>query len=80
MALQSDAKQLPPALFTVGTEDPLLDDSIFMSTKWQISGAKGPLKIYPGAPHGFTLFDPNQFEASAQWREDVRVFLDEHLG
>lgn len=48
--------QLPPALFTCGTEDCLLDDSVMMATKWQMSGGEGILKIFPGAPHGFILF------------------------
>ncbi len=38
----------PPALFTCGTLDPLLDDSVFMATKWGMSGAESVLKIYPG--------------------------------
>lgn len=39
---------LPPALFTCGTLDPLLDDSILMSAKWTMSGAESILKVYPG--------------------------------
>lgn len=39
---------LVPALFTCGTLDPLLDDSVLMSTKWMIgSGGDAILKIYP---------------------------------
>jgi len=40
--------KLPPTLFTCGTLDCLLDDSVFMSTKWGMSGAESVLKIYPG--------------------------------
>jgi acetyl esterase/lipase len=47
---------LPPALFLCGTEDPLLDDSILMSSKWSITGGEAIVKIYPGATHGFTAF------------------------
>lgn len=79
IAQRGAEKRLPAALFTVGTEDPLLDDSIVMSSKWQMSGAEGPLKVYSGAPHGFNLFDPKSFEQSAQWREDVKTFLNDHL-
>ncbi|KAK6601304.1 esterase/lipase/thioesterase [Botrytis cinerea] len=28
--------RLPSALFTCGTEDPLLDDSVTMATKWMM--------------------------------------------
>ncbi|KAJ5937551.1 Alpha/beta hydrolase fold-3 [Penicillium verhagenii] len=47
---------LPPALFLCGTYDPLLDDTIIMSTKWNIAGGEAIVKIYPGATHGFTAF------------------------
>jgi acetyl esterase/lipase len=50
------ASGLPRALFTVGTEDPLLDDSVFMAAKWQMCGGEGILKVYPGAAHGFIGF------------------------
>lgn len=40
--------KLPSALFVVGTLDCLLDDSVMMCAKWQMSGAEGILKIYPG--------------------------------
>ena len=40
----------PPALFVVGTLDPLLDDTVFMATKWGVSGAEAVLKVYPGEP------------------------------
>ncbi|CAG8027302.1 unnamed protein product [Penicillium nalgiovense] len=47
---------LPPALFLCGTDDPLLDDTILMSSKWSIAGGEVIVKIYPGATHGFTAF------------------------
>lgn len=47
----ANLKQLkcPPAIFTCGTLDPLLDDSVLMATKWTMSGAEAVLKLYPGA-------------------------------
>lgn len=47
---------LPPALFLCGTEDPLLDDTLLMSVKWMSTGSDAVVKIYPGAPHAFTIF------------------------
>jgi acetyl esterase/lipase len=54
LAAASPTARLPPAVFHIGTDDPLLDDNILMSAKWQITGSEGILKIYPGEPHGFT--------------------------
>jgi len=45
----------PPAIFTCGTLDPLLDDSVLMATKWTMSGADAVLKLYPGMWKPFPL-------------------------
>ena len=51
---------LPPALFTVGTLDPLLEDNLMMHQRWTLAGNTGWLDVYPGGVHGFTLFDTDQ--------------------
>jgi acetyl esterase/lipase len=48
--------KLPSALFTCGTYDCLLDDTIFMASKWGMSGGETLVKIVPGAPHGYIMF------------------------
>lgn len=55
-ALTQGGKALPPAIFLCGTEDPLLDDTILMATKWLMTGSEAVVKIYPGGPHGFLAF------------------------
>lgn len=51
--LFADLSSLPPAIFTVGTEDPLLDDTLFMEARWRSAGNATELRIWPEAPHGF---------------------------
>jgi len=54
--LYADVKGLAPALFTVGTLDPLLDDTLFLYMRWIAAGNEAELAVYPGAPHAFNLF------------------------
>jgi acetyl esterase/lipase len=51
--LYGELQHLCPALFTIGTRDALLDDSLFMHARWLAAGNAGQLAIYPGAPHAF---------------------------
>ena len=51
--LYGDLQNLCPALFTIGTRDALLDDSLFMHARWLAAGNAGQLDVYPGAPHVF---------------------------
>ena len=55
--LRAELFGMPPALFTVGTLDPLLDDSLFMHARWVAAGNTSELAIYPGGVHGFTSYD-----------------------
>jgi acetyl esterase/lipase len=67
--------QLPPALFTVGTYDALLDDTIFMGSKWMMAGAETAVKVYPGASHAYLPFPEDQYPASKQVFRDVKQFV-----
>jgi acetyl esterase len=75
--LYADLSNLCPALFSVGTKDALLDDTLFMHARWVAAGNDAELAIYPGAPHGFTLF-PTDLARSATARMDA--FLNRVLG
>jgi acetyl esterase/lipase len=62
--LYADMKNLPPALFTVGTKDPLIDDTYFMEARWRVAGNKTFLAVYPESPHAFN-FLPSQMAKAA---------------
>ncbi|MEM9099732.1 MAG: alpha/beta hydrolase [Pseudomonadota bacterium] len=55
--LYADLKGLPPALFQIGTLDPLLDDTLFMEARWRAAGNETELAIVPGGVHAFDCFD-----------------------
>jgi acetyl esterase len=55
--LYADLRGLPPALFSVGTRDPLLDDTLFMAARWTAAGNRAEMAIWPGAAHVFHRFE-----------------------
>jgi acetyl esterase len=75
--LYAELHGLCPALFSVGTKDALLDDTLFMHARWVAAGNAAELAIYPGGAHGFTLF-PNDLAKAAAARADA--FLNGVLG
>lgn len=62
--LYADLRGLCPALFTIGTNDALLDDTLFMHARWLAAGNQAELDVYPGACHGFIAFPCAQTAAS----------------
>ncbi|NUW43835.1 alpha/beta hydrolase [Nonomuraea rhodomycinica] len=54
--LHADLRGLPPARFVVGTEDPVLDDTLFMAARWWAAGNETELVVAAEGWHGFTLF------------------------
>jgi acetyl esterase/lipase len=73
--LCGDLRGLPPALFSVGTLDPLLDDTLFMATRWIAAGNAAELAVHPGGVHGF-----NALPTSLARRANARLmeFIDRH--
>jgi acetyl esterase/lipase len=74
--LYADLAGLPPALFTVGSADHLLDDSLFMAVRWQAYGNEAELAVYPGCIHGFTAMP---MELAKRANERIDVFLERAL-
>jgi len=68
--LYADLKNLCPALFSVGSKDVLLDDTLFMHARRIAAGNQAELAIYPGDAHGFTLF-PSALSRSATAKTDA---------
>ena len=48
--------EMPPALFSVGTMDCLIDDSLFMSERWRAAGNQAEVAVYPEGVHAFNAF------------------------
>jgi acetyl esterase/lipase len=71
-ALYADVRDMPPALFSVGTLDPFLDDSLFLYARWIAAGNEAELAVYPGAPHGFNILG-HPHEAPANRRIDAFI-------
>jgi acetyl esterase/lipase len=68
--LYANLAGLPPAIFTVGSIDPLLDDTLFLYARWIAAGNEAELAVYPGAPHAFNLA-PMPLSAGANARIDA---------
>jgi acetyl esterase/lipase len=54
--LYADLRGLPPVLITVGTADPLLDDSLFLHARLLAAGGESELHVHPGGMHMFDTF------------------------
>jgi acetyl esterase/lipase len=76
--LYADLIGMPPALFSCGTLDPLLDDTLFMAARWEAAGSPAGLALYAGAPHEF-LNLRNPIAAAADARGRMVAFVERAL-
>lgn len=75
--LYADLAGLPPALFTVGNRDPLLDDTLFMAARWAQAGNRAEVDVIDEAIHAFNYFD---LEITRRSHERQFAFLRQALG
>jgi acetyl esterase/lipase len=54
--LYANLSGMPPARFVVGTQDPLLDDTLFMEARWRAAGNATTLEVVAEASHGFSQY------------------------
>ena len=55
--IHADLTGLPPALFSCGTRDGLIDDTLFMAARWAAAGNHSDVALWPGGPHAFQGMD-----------------------
>jgi acetyl esterase/lipase len=70
--LYADLHDLPPALFSCGTLDPLLDDSLFMEARWRTAGNETVLSLWEEGVHGYVFFP---LEIARRSRAEQNAFL-----
>ncbi|KAJ2893375.1 hypothetical protein MKZ38_008739 [Zalerion maritima] len=75
--LYNDLSGLPPALFLCGTADPLLDDSVFMASRYSLAGSPAELKLVAEACHGFTIFPLG--DVAEEGIQEVLKFVSRHV-
>jgi len=74
--LYAHLARLPPALFLVGTIDPLVDDSRLMAERWQAANGNARLILVPESPHAFNRLPTRAASRTNAW---VRAWLDRRL-
>jgi acetyl esterase/lipase len=75
--LYAELADMPVALFTIGTLDPLLDDSLFMYARWMAAGNQAELAVYPGGIHAFNAFP---LKAADRANQKIAEFISDAVG
>lgn len=75
--LYADLAGLPPALFSCGTSDLLIDDTLFMASRWLAAGNATTLSLTNGGCHVFQSFPTAASRASL---DRMEAFLCKRIG
>ena len=71
--IHADLAGLPPALFSCGTRDLLLDDTLLMALRWKAARSTCEVAIHPGGCHVFQAFDTKQARESLAGIHDFLI-------
>jgi acetyl esterase/lipase len=71
--------KLPPALFMCGTLDPVIDDNILMSFRYQVAGGEAVVKFVEGGAHSLLMFPEERYEPATKGKSILIEFLKERL-
>jgi acetyl esterase len=74
--IYANLEQLPPVLMIVGDKDILLQDNLAMAARLVAHGVEVDLRLFPGAPHGFTSH-PTPMASAAL--DDIEAWLSATL-
>ncbi len=74
--LKAKVASFPPVWLGVGDADPLIEDSQAFSQRLREAGILHALHVYPGMPHGFTVFS-NVSEVAGQALRDAVSFCQQ---
>jgi acetyl esterase len=72
----ADLGGLPPALFSVGTTDHLIDDTLVLAARYAAAGNETELFVAPDMPHGFMAF---QCSISTAWNKATQEWFSRIL-
>jgi acetyl esterase/lipase len=68
----ADLSNLPPALFSVGSTDHLVDDTLMMAARYAAYGNDTELFVAPDMPHGFMAFPCG---ITAAWQQVTHAWI-----
>jgi acetyl esterase len=74
--LFADLHDLPPSLLSIGTLDPVLEDTLLMAMRLSAAGNEVDLRVYPECGHGFLSFPIAMARAAS---EHIESWLRERL-
>jgi acetyl esterase/lipase len=72
----ADLRGLPPARMSVGTDDHLLDDTLWLASRWAAAGGEVDLFVAPDMPHGFGAFP---CAVTSAWIAGTHAWFDDIL-